>query len=56
MKRAEPRQGKERALTVSERERLKALERENFEPKRANDILRKASAFFAKAELDRPRR
>ena len=34
-------------------ERLKALERENRELRQANDILRKASAFFAAAELDR---
>jgi transposase len=34
-------------------ERLAALERENRELKRANEILRKASAFFAAAELDR---
>jgi transposase-like protein len=40
-------------LTSSERERLKQLERENRELKRANEILRKASAFFAQAELDR---
>jgi transposase len=40
-------------LTTSERERLKELERENRELKRANEILRKASAFFAQAELDR---
>ena len=40
-------------LTTSERERLKELERENRELKRANEILRKASAFFAHAELDR---
>jgi len=40
-------------LTTSERERLKQLERENFELKRANEILRKASAYFAQAELDR---
>ena len=39
--------------TTDERERLKQLERENFELKRANEILRKASAFFAQAELDR---
>ncbi|NIN72777.1 MAG: IS3 family transposase, partial [Gemmatimonadetes bacterium] len=39
--------------TSSEQERLKALERENRELKRANEILRKASAFFAQAELDR---
>ena len=37
----------------SERERLKQLERENRELKRANEILRKAAAFFAQAELDR---
>lgn len=40
-------------LTSNAQERLKALERENRELKRANDILRKASAFFAAAELDR---
>jgi len=34
-------------------ERLKALERENRELKRSNEILRKAAAFFAQAELDR---
>jgi transposase len=37
----------------AERERLKELERENRELKRANEILCKASAFFAQAELDR---
>jgi transposase len=40
-------------LTSEERERLKVLERENRELRRANDILKAASAFFA-AELDRP--
>jgi transposase len=40
-------------LTSSERERLKQLERENRELRWANEILRKASAFFAQAELDR---
>lgn len=35
-------------------DRLKALERENSELRQANEILRKASAFFAQAELDRP--
>ena len=40
-------------LTTDERTRLKQLERENFELRRANEILRKASAFFAQAELDR---
>src|SRR3954452_16888373 len=40
------------ALT-EERERIKALERENRELRQANEILRKASAYFAMAELDR---
>ncbi len=40
-------------LTTSERDRLKDLEREVRELKRANEILRKASAYFAQAELDR---
>jgi transposase len=45
--------GQKPGLTTAERERIKQLERENFELKRANEILRKASAFFAQAELDR---
>jgi transposase len=45
--------GSRPGLTTSERERLKDLERENRELKRANEILRKASAYFAQAELDR---
>jgi transposase-like protein len=45
--------GKRPGLTTSERERLKELEREVGELKRANEILRKASAYFAQAELDR---
>ena len=45
--------GRRPGLTTEERHRLKALERENRELKRANEILRKASAFFALAELDR---
>jgi len=45
--------GRRAGLTSTERERLKELERENRELKRANEILRKASAFFAQAELDR---
>ena len=45
--------GKRAGLTTGERERLKELERENRDLKRANEILRKASAFFAQAELDR---
>jgi transposase len=46
-------QGVRSGLTPGERERLKQLERENRELRRANEILRKASAFFAQAELDR---
>mgnify|MGYP001004254078 CR=1 FL=1 len=45
--------GRRAGLSTSERDRLKELERENRELKRANEILRKASAFFAQAELDR---
>jgi len=40
-------------ITSKERERIKALERENKELRRANEILKLASAFFAQAELDR---
>jgi len=46
-------QGKRKGLSSSEREHLKELERENRELKQANEILRKAAAFFAQAELDR---
>ena len=53
MRQAERDAGKRPGLTTSEREELKRLQRENFELKRANEILRKASAFFAQAELDR---
>ncbi len=53
VRRAERDQGMREGLTTSDRERLKALERENPELKRANEILRKASGFFAQAELDR---
>jgi len=45
--------GKRAGLNSAERDRLKELERENRELKRSNEILRKASAFFAQAELDR---
>lgn len=41
-------------LTSEDRERIRALERENRELRQANEILRKASAYFAQAELDRP--
>ncbi len=40
--------------STDERERIKTLERENRELRQANEILRKASAYFAMAELDRP--
>jgi len=52
-KREEVDSGQREGLTTSERERLKQLERENKELRRANDILKTASAFFAQAELDR---
>jgi transposase len=45
--------GKREGLTTTEREHMKQLEKENRELKKANEILRLASAFFAKAELDR---
>lgn len=50
---AERAQGLRPGLTTEDRERLKALERENRELRQANEILRKASAYFAQAELDR---
>ena len=53
VRQAERDQGIRGGLTSTERERLKELERENRELKRANEILRKASAFFAQVELDR---
>src|SRR5262244_590206 len=53
VRQAERDAGKRPGLTTDERARLKQLERENVELKRANEILRKASAFFAQAELDR---
>ena len=53
VRQAERDQGRRAGLSSTERDRLKELERENRELKRANEILRKASAFFAQAELDR---
>ena len=53
VKRDETDKGEREGLSTSERERLKALEREVKELRRANDILKTASAFFAQAELDR---
>lgn len=45
--------GARQGVTTDECERIKALERENKELRRANEILKLASAFFAQAELDR---
>jgi transposase len=53
VRRAERDSGKRPGLTTDERQRIKDLEREVRELKRANEILRKASAYFAQAELDR---
>jgi len=53
VRQAERDSGKREGLTTDERARLKALEKENRELKKANEILRLASAFFAQAELDR---
>jgi len=46
-------EGRRPGLTTDEKKRLKELERENRELKKANEILRLASAYFAQAELDR---
>ena len=53
VKRDQVDQGERAGVTTDERERIKALERENKELRRANEILKLASAFFAQAELDR---
>jgi transposase-like protein len=53
VRQAERDQGRRAGPTTDERERIKALERENRELRQANEILRKASAYFAQAELDR---
>jgi transposase len=53
IRQAERDQGLRAGPTADERERLRALERENRELRQANEILRKASAYFAMAELDR---
>ena len=47
------RQAERPSTTTDSAERIKALERENRELRQANEILRKASAYFAQAELDR---
>ena len=53
VKRAEVHAGTRPGTTTAEMQRIKELEREVKELRRANDILRTASAFFAQAELDR---
>lgn len=53
VKQTEINAGKRDGLTTDEKARMKELERENRELRRANDILRKASAYFAQAEFDR---
>jgi len=53
VKRVEIDAGTRPGTTTAEAQRIKELERENKELRRANDILRTASAFFAQAELDR---
>ena len=53
VRRAEVDSGRRAGLTSDERARIKELERENRELRHANEILRKASAYFAQAELDR---
>ena len=53
IKRTEIDAGSRPGTTTAEAQRIKDLERENKELRRANEILRTASAFFAQAELDR---
>jgi transposase len=54
VKKVEVDTGQRGGITSEVAEKMKALERENRELKQANEILRKASAYFAQAELDRP--
>jgi len=56
VQRSEIDNGQRAEMTTSERDELKALKRENREVKRANEILKTVSAFFAQAELDRRRK
>ena len=56
VRRTEVDTGRRDGVTSDERARIKELEWENRELRRANEILRKASAFFAQAELDRKRK
>lgn len=54
VRQAEKDNGARDGATSAERERIKELEREVRQLRQANEILRKASAYFAQAELDRP--
>lgn len=54
VKKAEVDAGKRAGVPTEMTEKMKALERENRELRQANEILRKASAYFAQAERDRP--
>jgi len=54
VKQADVDAGRRPGLTTEERAELAALRKENRELKRSNEILRRASAYFAQAELDRP--
>jgi transposase len=54
VKKAEVDSGRKPGLTTDMAAKLKTLERENRELRQANEILRKASAYFAQAEVDRP--
>ena len=53
LRQSERNSGQRAGMTSDDRDRLRALERENRELRQANEILRKASAYFAQAELDR---
>ncbi len=54
VRQSERNSGQRDGLSTVERERVKLLERENRQLRQANEILRKASAYFAQAELARP--
>jgi transposase-like protein len=54
VKKAEIDSGKRAGVPTDVAEKMRTLERENRELRQANEILRKASAYFAQAELDRP--
>jgi transposase-like protein len=56
VKRADVEEGVKAGRSSEDAARMKALEQENRELRRANEILRKASAYFAQAELDRPQK